>query len=280
MRNWFATLHRRAAGAVLILCGTVAAADAQTAREIDLSQHFRGYEGCFVLLDVQHDTITRFNPKQAAKRLSPCSTFKVPNSLIGLETGVVSGPDHVLKWDGKKRWRDSLNRDHDLRSAIKYSVVWYYQRVAEQIGEQRMREALRKLDYGNRDISAGLTTFWLSSSLEVSADEQVRFLRDLQAGKLPFSERSQRIVREIMVLDKHDDAVLCGKTGTGGSQEKDIANLGWFVGWVQRSDNVYVFALNIEAERDATGRRAREICLKILGERKVWPELGQQPAGG
>jgi beta-lactamase class D len=262
----------------VVLLAAAPAVHAQTSREIDLSRHFEGYHGCFVMLDVKRDTISRFNPIQCAKPLSPCSTFKAPNSLIGLETGVIRDADHVFKWDGRKRWRESLNRDHDLRSAIQHSVVWYYQQLAAEVGEPRMREALRKLDYGNRDISAGLTTFWLGSSLKISADQQVRFLRDLQAGRLPFSERSQRIVREIMVQEKRGEAVLCGKTGTGGSWEKGIADLGWFVGWVERGADVFVFALNIEADDKASGQTAREICFAVLDQIGTWRAPGASTA--
>lgn len=231
---------------------------------IDLSKQMGPYEGCFVMLDVSASRYVRYNPDRCAERFSPCSTFKIPNSLIGLETGVLADADHELKWDGVKGWREITNQDHTLRSAFKYSVVWYYQRVAEMIGEKRMRQWLDRIEYGNRDISAGLTQFWLGQSLKISADEQVAFLLKLQRGELPFSKRTQDIVRDIMVLSGGGDWILRGKTGTNAREGKTV--LGWFVGYLTHGEEAYVFALNIKGRDGATGAQAERICRSVLDE--------------
>jgi len=233
-------------------------------RELDLSRHFEGLDGCFLMLETGSRRLTRHGGARCEKRLSPCSTFKIPNSLIGLETGVIGGPDHVMKWDGVKRWNASWNRDHDLRSAIANSVVWYYQRLAFQVGETRMKEWIHKLGYGNEDISGGLTTFWLGSTLKISAEEQVAFLHRLVDGELPVSGRSIEIVEEILVLDRDDRRVLRAKTGTDGKDGKTI--LGWWVGWVATKGETYIFATNVEGTDGASGIAARRVTESIFEE--------------
>ncbi len=234
-------------------------------KETSLAPYFKDVDaGCFVLKTPDGRTI-RYNPKRCAEPYSPCSTFKIPNSLIGLETGVIPDADHVIKWDGTEQDRKELNRDHTLRSAIKHSVVWYYQALATRVGPERMKAYLEKIPYGNRDMSDGLTTFWLGTSLKISADEQVEFLGRLMDGTLPFSERSMNIVQEILVQEEWPDVVYRGKTGSarGGDAGPD---LGWYVGTVTRPDGVYLFAANISG-KGTWGTRARAIVERILRDR-------------
>jgi bla regulator protein BlaR1 len=236
-----------------------------TSKTRDFSEFFGGREGCFVLYDARTDTYLRYNPKGCAERFSPCSTFKIANSLIALQTGVASGPDFSLKWDGVIRPIASWNQDQNMRSAFSNSVVWFYQEMARRIGSQRMSDYVHRLDYGNGDTSGGITDFWLESTLRISADEQVAFLRRLWSESLPVSASAQRITRELMELSRDkDDRVLYGKTGTGGDAKVDIARLGWFVGCVTKGEHQFVFATRITAERDATGRLARKITEAIL----------------
>lgn len=246
------------------------------ARSLDLSKHFGDFSGCFVLLNTSTGEISRYNPDQCGRRLSPCSTFKIPSALIGLETGVLRDADHEMKWDGTKHQREALNRDHTLRSAMPNSVVWYFQNVARQVGPERMQHWLDTLNYGNRDSTGGIDQFWLVSSLLISADEQVEFLRQLQSGELPTSERSEAIVKEILELPWDGPGVLRGKTGTGGSPAPGKATLGWFVGWVTINDTAHVFACNIEGGDEPTGLKAKAIALDALKEHFA-PLAGQTP---
>lgn len=208
------------------------------------------------------------NMEQCQERLSPCSTFKIPNALIGLETGELSGPDDVKKWDGTVHSRKALNHDHDLASAIRDSIVWYFQDVALDVGEQRMQAALDAYDYGNRDISGGQDRFWLSSSLKISALEQVRFMRALERGELPASDSNQATVRNLMRQDyrlpENFDGTLFGKTGSCIGTEIDH---GWFTGFLHRDDDAVTFAVNIKG-KGKWGRDAREILQRVLVEMK------------
>lgn len=240
-----------------------ASAPAPSERAIDLSDHFTGFDGCFVLYDVKANVYTRYNADRCRQRFSPWSTFKIPNALVGLETGIVRNVDHVFKWDGNRDNRVILNRDHDLRSAMKHSVVWYFQRIAEQVGPERMKQWIDRLKYGNRNVSGGITKFWLKAPLEISPDEQVVFLERLRSGKLPVSERSMDIVRDILVLGEHDGRVFRGKTGSGYVDDEQKIGLGWFVGYVTAADGAYVFATNMQGP-GAWGQKAKRITEAIL----------------
>jgi beta-lactamase class D len=236
-------------------------------REENLASFFDGTTGSFVLYDVAANEVSRYNRPGCAQRRSPCSTFKIPNSLIALETGVARDADFLIKWNGTHYAREEWNRDHTLRSAIANSVVWYYQELARRVGMPRMKQQITRLRYGNGDLSGGIDRFWLESSLMISADEEVDFLTRLCRNDLPFSRRSMEIVREILVLAKTDSTVFRGKTGSGGA---DDHSLGWFVGWVTKGEHEYIFATRIESNDGASnGKRARTITEAILRSKSI-----------
>ncbi|MBF0499072.1 MAG: class D beta-lactamase [Candidatus Riflebacteria bacterium] len=234
---------------------------------IDFTPFFNGFSGAFVFLDLRADKYIRYGGERCQEPLSPCSTFKIPNSMVGLETGVISGPDHLFPWDGIQRSFEIWNRDHTLRSAVKNSVVWYFQRLAQMVGERRMSQYLRLFSYGNQDISGGLTVFWLGSSLKISADEQVAFLKKWIQRSLPVSIKTMDIVDKITCLAKTPEGEFHGKTGSNVKQGKSI--LGWFVGYVSSGADRYIFALNIVSGNNADGKTAQNITEKILRALKI-----------
>ena len=242
----------------LVSCDKVDNKNYQT----DFSSYFGEFSGAFVLYDYNNKYYIKHNAEQCSTQYSPCSTFKIPNSLIGLETGVIPDENFVIPWDSVKRDREVLNHDHNLRSAIKNSVVWYYQELARRVGEQKMKHYVDTIGYGNMDISGGIDKFWLQSSLKISADEQVQFLYKLYTDSLPFSKRNMDIVKNIIIQDTMPGGeVLSGKTGSGNG-------LGWFVGTVQLGSNLYIFATNILGE-GASGIKARDITLEIIKSMKI-----------
>ena len=181
------------------------------ARAQDLSPFFKDTKGAFVLYDLKTGRYIRYNEERCRTRFSPKSTFKIPNSLIGLETGVIRDADFVIQWNRQKyppqeNWTQEpfkhWGQDHTLRSAFKYSVLWYYQELAQSVGRQRMKKLVSALDYGNENISGEIDSFWLGGGLKISADEQVEFLKRLYAGRLPVSKRSIEIVKDIMVFEQ------------------------------------------------------------------------------
>ena len=172
-----------------------------------LDKLLSGTNTAFVLYDKADDRYVRFDPERCRKRLTPFSTFKIPNSLIGLETGVIADPDAVVKWDQTKypaedHWPEGWKRDQSLRSAFKASAVWFYRDLAKKVGRESMSGFLKRFEYGNQDQCGGIDTFWLNSSLKISADEQVEFLKAFLDGQLGLAPRTNRIAREIMVYEK------------------------------------------------------------------------------
>lgn len=230
----------------------------------DFEKYAPGFTGTFIMYDETQDQYIVFNEPQSTKRWSPCSTFKIYNSLIGLETGVLDTEDVYtwFKWNGKPYPFPAWNHDQTLASATRDSVVWYFQELASRIGEKRMQEYLDKFDYGNRDISGGLTTFWLRSSLQISAREQVDLLHKLYAGQLPVSPENIEVVKRNITLTENNGVRFMGKTGSGFENGK--WELGWFVGCVEKQGTRYFFATNIQASDAATGGKAREISKAIL----------------
>jgi bla regulator protein BlaR1 len=233
----------------------------------DLGTYFTGYDGCFVLYDPQKDTYTIHNKNKSIKRLPPNSTFKIYNSLIGLESGVLKDENTMFKWDGTKHEIESWNRDHTLASAISNSVVWYYKILASRVGEKAMQEYIDKIGYGNKDISGGIDKFWLQSSIEISPMEQVELLRKMYNYELPFAKENIDIVKKIMILSTENGIVFRGKTGSGGKYNKYVN--GWFVGYVEKEGKVYFFATNLVAEKDADGKHAKDITISILRDKNI-----------
>lgn len=236
----------------------------------ELAIYFEGFDGSFVLYDPAQNRLLRYNPRGGAARYLPASTFKILNSLIGLETGVIADEDDVIAWDGTPQPVETWNQDHSLESAIRESVIWYYQELARRVGEERMRQWVEAVGYGNADISGAIDTFWLEGALRISADEQVDFLRRFYFGELPFSARSVEIVKKILVLEETEEYRLSGKTG---SVVRGVEYVGWFVGYLEKDGQVYFFASNIHnSQAAANGVKAQAITRAILQGLGLLPE--------
>lgn len=234
-----------------------------TLSDTQIANEFKGYTGAFVLKDLSDGSTVRYNEKLLKERDNPCSTFKIVNALISLDSGVMKLDDSKMKWDGEKREIESHNQDQDMQSAMTNSVVWYFQKVAEKIGKDRMKEYLHTLKYGNEDISSGLTNFWLGKegSLLISPHEQVDFLTQLFEDKLPVKKQSMSDVRQLIKLKTEDGNTLFGKTGTSSG-----AKFGWFVGAIKHGEKTYVFATNVRAKENAYGRNAKKITESLLNK--------------
>gem|GEM_PF-283497 len=218
------------------------------AQEVDKSL-FKSYDTALVIYNRSTGKAINVNPALSARRLTPCSTFKIYNTLIGLELGLIKSADAPwYTWDGVHRDIEGWNHDLTLREAFSVSAVPAYQILARQIGVERMKKYTEKIGYGTKDISAGIDIFWLSrpgkTSILISADEQVALLNKLLDGKLPFSQKNMAILRDIMTVLKTDKGTLYGKTGSGTNADGK-ADIGWFVGFLESNGTTYVFACNI-----------------------------------
>lgn len=229
---------------------------------VNVDDFFRNTEGTFILKDVESGKMFIYNDKRAEVRQAPQSTFKIMNSLIGLQVKAVQDEYDIKHWDGIQRGLSVWNQDHTLGSAMRYSVVWYYQAMARDIGDTQMQNWLDQCSYGNRDISGGIDQFWLSSSLKISPIEQVEFLEKLYQEKLPFDKSVQKTVKRMLIQQEGDNYILYGKTGSTGMQNNH--SVGWYIGFIIVQGHPYIFATNLETQGDFAGLKAKEQTLAIL----------------
>lgn len=222
--------------------------------------------GCLVVLDARDGAETWHvaNLKRAEQRHTPASTFKVPHSLFALDAGLLRDEFQVIKWDGTKRRVPAWNADQNLRSAMRHSALWVYERFARELGEKRETDYLRKAGYGNA-LATGKAPFWVDGDLAISAFEQVAFLQKLYRNQLPFDVAHQRLVKDVMVNEAGADWILRAKTGWSG-------RLGWWVGWVERPNGAVFFALNIDTpNRDADLPKRQAVVERALQDIDVFP---------
>ncbi len=228
-------------------------------------------EGSFILYDLNNDHYIYYNPDKIKTPLTPASTFKILNSLIGVETGVIKDENHVIKWDGINREYSFWNRDHNLQSAFQNSVVWYYRELARQVGSERMQAFIDKVEFGNKNISGGIDNFWLGAGgLKISPEEQLNFLVRFYKEELPFSSESYGVVKKIMIADSSSNYILRAKTGWGIQNGK---NVGWYIGYYEVKNNVYLFVNCLLSDEDDDNPNfisaRKEIVYKIFRELKI-----------
>jgi beta-lactamase class D len=225
-----------------------------------------GTLGTFVAYKVDDYLIIASDRERSGEGRLPASTFKIANSLIALETGVVQDPDKdVFKWDGVKRANEDWNKDHTLRSAIAVSAFPVYQEIARRIGQEQMQKYVDLFEYGNRNIGGGIDTFWVSGDLRIDPVQQVDFVDRLRRGVLPISKRSQELVRDILPVTKVGDAIIRAKTGLTDGEH---GSLGWLVGWAEKGAAQTVFALNMdcpEPRHVADRMTLAQACLRDIG---------------
>jgi beta-lactamase class D len=235
-----------------------------------VSQHFkkRGVQGTFVLYDAATGKLIGHNRTRAQVRMIPASTFKIPNSLIGLANGTVKDVDEVLPYGGQAQPFKNWEQDMGLREAIRISNVPVYQELARRTGLRRMRDGVNALQYGNGEIGMQVDDFWLVGPLKISAIEQAHFLARFGMLQLPLPRKVQLKVREIIQLESGDNWALYGKTGWNTT---DSPKIGWWVGWVQKGDEIYSFALNIDMPTMEDGAKRIELGKASLSALGVLP---------
>jgi beta-lactamase class D len=236
----------------------------------ELGKHFTdaGTAGTFVGYKVDDYLVIASDKDRSGEAKLPASTFKIPNSVIALDTGVVGDPDKdIFKWDGVTRIIEPWNRDHTLRSAIAVSAVPVYQEIARRIGAERMQKYLNLFEYGNRNIGGGIDQFWLTGDLRIDPVQQVDFVDRLQRVALPVSRRSQELVCDILPAAKVGDSTIRAKSGLLGA-EIGKPSLGWMVGWAEKGDARTVFALNLDIREQrhiADRMKLSQACLADIG---------------
>ena len=237
---------------------------------MDYSEAFGGLNGCAVVFDPQEQVCRFYNKTLCETAVSPCSTFKIVSALMGLKYHVLENENSTMGYDGTHYGNTAWNQDLSLKDAFQSSCVWYFRKVIDQVGQERVKEELTALDYGNCNISewAGsginpgeeLNGFWLASSLKISPYGQVRVLSDIFEGRTGFSPEHVKIVKNIMSAD---GGGIYGKTGTGTKGQA------WFVGFSESEEKRTYFAVYLEDtdnREQVSSKKAKEIALKIIGQ--------------
>ena len=259
-----------AAAGILPSRGFAHVAPQRTEFRADLAKRFAdvGTAGTFVGYKIDDYLIVASDAERSGEAKLPASTFKIPNSVIALETGVVGDPDtDIFKWDGVVRAIEAWNRDHTMRTAIAASAVPVYQEIARRIGAERMQNYLDQFEYGNRDIGGGIDQFWLTGNLRIDPIQQIDFVDRLRRGALPVSKRSQELVRDILTVSKAGESIIRAKSGLLGA-ELGKPSLGWMVGWAEKGSANTVFALNVDV------REPRHIAARMTLTQQCLTDIG------
>jgi beta-lactamase class D len=217
----------------------------------ELGEFFKKYqlEGTFGMFDNGKGNFNIYNVARFRdSTYQPASTFKVINSLIGIETGRIIDTNAVINWDGLTHGRPECDKDLTMFQAFRISCPPWYQELARRIGQDTMQHWLDTLGYGQRyqpfKIQNNLDTFWLDNSARITADEQLGIVKRLYFDQLPFQKRTQRLVRGMMLQEQNSNYSLSYKTGWGYT-EKGHA-LGWIIGWIEENQHPYFFVLQVE----------------------------------
>ncbi len=241
----------------LLICFLIASCGISSEDRKDFEKYYNdlGYEGCIVIYNQAENKYLFFNRDKCNTRYTPASTFKVFNSMVALQTEAVVSIDEKLPWDQILRQSQHANNDHNMKSAFKYSVVWFYQEMARRVGKEKMQKFLNKVNYGNQKIGDyDIDEFWLNGTLKITPLEQVDFLREVYSGELPFKKQVIEDTKRIMIEEKTPKYKLYAKTGMSDDGSA------WYVGWYEIKDNVLFFANHINY---------KEMDIALMGSRKL-----------
>jgi beta-lactamase class D len=225
-----------------------------------------GIDGTLVISSLHSGKTFMHNDTRATRRCSTASTFKILNTLISLEEKAITGKDDVLKWDGHVYDLPEWNHDQTLASAFKVSCVWCFQALARRVGKEKYRDYLHKTAYGDLREPFDETTFWLDGSLQISAIEQVEFLKKVYLRSLPFSASSFDTLRQIMLVEQTPSYTIWAKTGW---VTRIKPQLGWYVGYVETPEDVWFFATNIETRDTRDLPLRQQLTLEALQAKEI-----------
>ena len=226
-------------------------------------------EGIFLLYDLKSNKLVEYKGLSKDTMLIPASTFKIPNSLIGLETGVVKDELTEIKWNGTMHQNQAWNKDQNLREAFQNSTVWYFQELARKIGEKHMKKFLAQFNYGNQSTGGGIDKFWLSGDLRISPMQQLEFLKGLWNEELKVSKKTTKTMKKVFLVEKKGESTLYAKTGWGFTDGSDI---GWYMGVVENQKSTYLFVhamVSKDSRLELFGEARKSIARKILADNSI-----------
>lgn len=246
--------------------------------EADWSSYFQGLNGGAVIYLPNENKYQIYNESVCNTRRSPCSTFKIISSLIGIKNGVISEENSVRKWSGEVFWNDKWNRDIGFKDAFQTSCVWYFRKITDELGPDAIREELDKLNYGNCDISdwegrlnnnnnnRSLTGFWIESSLKISPKEQVEVLERIFGENSLYSEPELALLKDAMLVTDSDmsDIKIYGKTGLG--KISGIVADAWYTGFADNGKEKAYFCVYLGEtdSKDVSSADAKRIAIELM----------------
>jgi len=204
--------------------------------------------GSILILDTKTGDYISNNFEWQKQGSLPASTFKIPNTIIALELGIVENDSTILQWDGKKRAMEIWEQDLKLKDAFQYSCVACYQNIAKEIGTERMQKYLKLLNYKGMDVkNNNINKFWLEGKSRINQRQQIEFLSDFYFDKLPISISTKNIMKSIMLNKSEKGYKLFAKTGWAMRKKN---NIGWYIGFIETNDNTYIFATNVAPKKN------------------------------
>ena len=249
---------------------------------LSCTQVLSAEENFLLINGTTDEVITKLGPN-INKQMSPCSTFKIPLSLMGYDAGVLKDETNPT-WDfqeGYDDWLVSWRAPQSPLSWMKYSCVWYSKVLSIELGIGKIQNYLVSMEYGNQDASGGLADpgplnpFWINSSIEISPKEQVDFLQKMIRAQLPVSSSAIEMTKAILFKEELSEGwKLFGKTGWSGSDiTKDGKTLehSWFVGWIEKDQAFYSFAYLIRDKKINLDQRIPRVK-QLLAESNVMIE--------
>lgn len=243
--------------------------------QVDLTQPFKdcGFDGSTTIFDYQKSAWIMSDSTDARTETIPASTFKIINLLIALETGVITDENDTVKWIGKidtaiYGYRPSTYKDMTVKEAFEVSSGWVFMELAKKVGREKYLYYLDACGYGNREVSHEMD-FWNFGPLAISPRNQIDFLVKVYEGNLPFSERNLDILKRVMVSEKTDGYTIHSKTGWGWQHGRDS---GWWVGYVERKDNVYFFATRLTKDRQESSKNFQSCRIEVT--KRILKEMG------
>ena len=236
-------------------------------QEVDWSEIYGNRNGCAIIYDIQADTYIAFNASEMTRRVSPCSTYKIYSALNALEMETISPTNNTLVWDGSPNYYESWNQNHDLKSAMHYSVNWYFQRLDQLSGKENTEGFFQKIHYGTGSLGDDPDGFWNGSGIRISALEQVELLTKLYHRELPAQPNNVDAVLAAMLTNSEDSVRLYAKTGTGRLGNQNVS--GWYIGIVEKANCAYTFAFYIYSEEGTSGNEAANIAKTAFSQMGV-----------
>lgn len=225
-----------------------------------------GVTGGVYIYDLKKNKFSVFDRKRMDTGFVPASTSKIFHSLIFLESGAVRDENEVIKWDGVKRWVEAWNQDHSLKTALKVSAAWFYVEASKRAGRETMQKYYDAAEYGNRSTEGFGEDYWVKGKLRVTPRQQIELLVKFYENRLPFSPQVTALVKELLIQEKTEQYTLRAKTGWS---QDFTPQVGWWIGYVERSDNVYFFATELDITKNEDAPKRLEITKKVLKSLKI-----------